>query len=105
MKQLKSEMDQLEEYCNGLRKERAGYYEEIESLKEKLQKAYVIQNTAKMNVDQAEGRIRSIFNTLEDIESEAENLDRQITDIVDNQESITVELDTSEHLKRNYPVR
>ena len=69
VKQLKSEMDQLEEYCNGLRKERAGYYEEIESLKEKLQKAYVIQNTAKMNVDQAEGRIRSIFNTLEDIES------------------------------------
>ena len=61
VKQLKSEMDQLEEYCNGLRKERAGYYEEIESLKEKLQKAYVIQNTAKMNVDQAEGRIRSIF--------------------------------------------
>ena len=59
VKQLKSEMDQLEEYCNGLRKERAGYYEEIESLKEKLQKAYVIQNTAKMNVDQAEGRIRS----------------------------------------------
>ena len=99
VKQLKSEMDQLEEYCNGLRKERAGYYEEIESLKEKLQKAYVIQNTAKMNVDQAEGRIRSIFNTLEDIESEAENLDRQITDIVDNQESITVELDTSEHLE------
>ena len=39
VKQLKSEMDQLEEYCNGLRKERAGYYEEIESLKEKLQKA------------------------------------------------------------------
>ena len=36
VKQLKSEMDQLEEYCNGLRKERAGYYEEIESLKEKL---------------------------------------------------------------------
>ena len=99
VKQLKSEMDQLEEYCNGLRKERAGYYEEIESLKEKLQKAYVIQNTAKMNVDQAEGRIRSIFNTLEDIESEAENLDCQITDIVDNQESITVELDTSEHLE------
>ena len=103
VKQLKSEMDQLEEYCNGLRKERAGYYEEIESLKEKLQKAYVIQNTAKMNVDQAEGRIRSIFNTLEDIESEAENLDRQITDIVDNQESITVILQNI--LKRNYPVR
>ena len=36
---------------------------------------------------------------MEDIESEAENLDCQITDIVDNQESITVELDTSEHLE------
>ena len=105
VKQLKSEMDQLEEYCNGLRKERAGYYEEIEKLKEKLQKAYVIQNTAKMNLDQSQGRIKAIFNTLEDIESEAGNLDRQITDIMDNQESITVELDTSEHLEEELSVR
>ena len=36
---------------------------------------------------------------------EAENLDRQITDIVDNQESITVELILQNILKRNYPVR
>lgn len=105
VKQLKTEMDQLEEYCNGLRKERAGYYEEIEKLKEKLQKAYVIQNTAKMNLDQSQGRIKAIFNTLEDIESEAGNLDRQITDIMDNQESITVELDTSEHLEEELSVR
>ena len=72
VKQLKTEMDQLEEYCNGLRKERAGYYEEeIEKLKEKLQRLTLIQNTAKMNLDQSQGRIKAIFNTLEDIEAEA----------------------------------
>ena len=34
-----------------------------------------------------------------------EYLDRQITDIMDNQESITVELDTSEHLEEELSVR
>ena len=36
---------------------------------------------------------------VEDIQKEAQDLDRQITDIVDNQESINVELDTSQKLE------
>ena len=32
---------------------RSGYYDKIEQIKDLLQKAYVRQNTAKMNADQA----------------------------------------------------
>lgn len=93
-------MDELQIHSDELRKERAGYYEEIEKLKGRMQKSYVIQNTAKMNLDQAEARIKSVRNTIEDIEAEIQELDGQITDIVDNQESINVELDTSEQLEK-----
>lgn len=100
VRQLKKEMDELQIHSDELRKERAGYYEEIEKLKDRMQKSYVIQNTAKMNLDQAEARIKSVRNTIEDIEAEIQELDGQITDIVDNQESINVELDTSEQLEK-----
>lgn len=105
VRKLKAEMDELEKESDTLRKERAGYYEKIEGLKEELQKAYVIQNTAKMNVSQAEAKIRAARNMSEDIRREAEELDRQINDIIDNQESISVELDTSEQLEQELNVR
>lgn len=99
VKQLKSEMDALEAESDGLRKERAGHYEKIEEIKRELQKSYVVQNTAQMNLDQAEVRVAAAKNTLEDIRRETEELNRQISQIVDNQESINVELDTSEKLE------
>ncbi len=99
VKQLKQEMDELESQSDALRKERAGYYEKIEQVKVELQKAYVVQNTAKMNLDQTEARAQAARSTLEEIRQELKELDRQITDISDNQESINVELDTSEQLE------
>ena len=49
-------MDELESQSEALRKERAGYYEKTDEIAEKLSRAYVIQNTAKMNSDQAKDR-------------------------------------------------
>ena len=99
MRQLKKEMDEFEAESDRLRQVRAGYYEKVEEIKEQLQKAYVVQNTAKMNADQAGTRVKASRDLVEDIQKEAQDLDRQITDIVDNQESINVELDTSQELE------
>ncbi len=99
VRQLKREMDELEAESEKLRKKRAGYYEETARIKEELQKAYVVQNTAKMNLDQAASKVKASKNMAEDIRQEADELDRQITEIIDNQESINVELDTSERLE------
>ena len=100
VRQLKKEMDELEEQSEQLRKERAGYYEKTDEIAEKLRKAYVIQNTAKMNADQAASRMQSAKSQAENTQKEADELDAQITDIMENQESITVELDTSENLEK-----
>ncbi|MGN1267662.1 MAG: chromosome segregation protein SMC, partial [Dorea sp.] len=96
---LKKEMDELEQKSEKLRAERAEYYDSIEVLKEKLQKAYVVQNTAKMNVDQTQAKIRAAKNLSDDIRQESKDLDEQITNIMDNQDSINVELETSEYLE------
>ncbi len=96
---LKQEMQDFEQKSDKLRAERTGYYEHIEVLKEQLQKAYVVQNTAKMNADQAQAKIRSAKNLSDDIRQEAADLEKQINDILDNQESISVELETSESLE------
>ena len=60
----------------------------------------MIQNTAKMNSDQAKTGMDNARILSESTRKEADELDAQITDIADNQESITVELDTSESLEK-----
>ncbi len=99
VKQLKREMDEVEASSDLLRKERAGYYEKMDEISAKLQKAYVIQNTAKMNADQAEAKIQNAEELARATSTEEEKLDAQITDIIDNQDSINVELDTSKKLE------
>ncbi len=99
VRQLKREMDELEAESEKLRSERAGYYDQIEAVKQKLQKAYVVQNTAKMNIEQAKAKIKAAQNTSVDIKEEEQQIEQQISDIIDNQESISVELDTSEQLE------
>ena len=96
---LKVQMDASEQKMNEIRENRSGYYERIESLKEELQKAYVIQNTAKMNLDQTNARISASANVIADIRQESQKLESQMNDISDNQESIQVELDVSEELE------
>lgn len=95
VRQLKEEMEEMERSSEQLRKERAACYEAVDQIQQKLQKAYVIQNTAKMNLDQAQGKIQAAMDSSNVIRRESQELDQQITDISNNQESITVELDTS----------
>ena len=100
VKQLKKEMDEMEQSSDKLRKERAGYYEKIDEIGGELQKAYVVQNTAKMNLDQALSRMKNAKEMSVNSRQELDTLDAQITEIMDNQESINVELDTSENLEQ-----
>lgn len=96
---LKTEMEAMEESSEKLRKERAACYEAVDQMQQKLQKAYVVQNTAKMNLDQAQSRIQTSLDSSNSIRRESQELDQQITDISNHQESITVELDASRFLE------
>ena len=99
VQKLKQEMTEMEQQISGLKEERAGYYEKTDAISTELQKAYVVQNTAKMNVEQARSKITLAKEASESVRRETTELDQQITDISDNQESITVELETSEKLE------
>ena len=54
-----------------------------------------------MNADQSSARIRSFRQQFDNLRNEAAKLDAQITEIMDNQESINIELDTSESLEND----
>ena len=102
--QWKQRMEAAQGKADRLRNERAGYYGIIDDIQKQLQEAYVIQNTAKMNVEQSKKRIAAAMETAGNVRRETEELDRQITDISDNQESIALELDTSESLEQELTV-
>jgi len=96
---LKKDMQLAETEVEKLKTRRAECYEAIEVIKQKLQNAYVVQNTAKMNMEQVAGRQRNAAETTASIRRESGELETQIADIVENQESIQVELETSEELE------
>lgn len=97
---LKSEMEQMEQEVEREKEERTDYYNKIEAVKQKLQKAYVIQNTAKMNVEQVKEKKADAKAVSTRIHEEGAALEQQIREIYDNHESIQLELETSEKLEQ-----
>ncbi len=93
---LKAEMLELERGIELRREKRAGFYSKTESVKEELQKAYVVQNTAKMNMDQVNAKIAESKEEAKHIHMENEELENQIRDIKDNHELIREEMEDSQ---------
>ena len=75
---------------------RTEFYAKIEGIKQTLQEAYVVQNTAKMNFDQANLKKEEACLNARMMGEESAVLDGQITEISDNHESIQIELEVSE---------
>lgn len=98
--QLKKEMTVMEEEIAVIKQERTGCYEKIEENNQKLQKKYVIQNTLKMNLNQANTKKENILKMTGDMHREGKELEEQAAELLENQESIMIELDTSEKLER-----
>ena len=98
--QLKKEMTVMEKEIAVIKQERAGCYEKIEENNQKLQKKYVIQNTLKMNLNQANTKKENILKMTGDMHREGKELEEQAAELLENQESIMIELDTSEKLER-----
>ena len=97
---LKDEMQSIHQVIESAKEERAGFYAKIEAIKAELQKAYVVQNTAKMNMDQMISKKAEAQGLVMQIQKEGAELDDQIKEIKDNHESIQVELEVSEQLEQ-----
>ena len=99
VKLLKSEVEETERKVEARKEERAAYYNKIEEVKSELQKAYVVQNTAKMNLDQMTAKRDEANNLVSYILRESAEIENQMNEIKENQESIQVELEVSERLE------
>ena len=97
--QLKKEMTSMEAEIAEVKHQRAGCYEKIEEIKQQLQKKYVIQNTLKMNLTQANAEKENILKMTGDMHREGKELEERVAELLENQESIQIELDTSEHME------
>lgn len=72
----------------------------MDEVQKELQEAYVVQNTAKMNVDQASKRISAALQAAKQAKDETAELNQQIVDIGDNQGAIAQELKDSEQMEQ-----
>ncbi|MDY5845331.1 MAG: chromosome segregation protein SMC [Bariatricus sp.] len=97
---LEKEMKEAQAELDISREKRTKLYAKVEEIQQNLQKDYVIQNTAKMNLDQVTARQRNTKENTEGMYKERAELERQVHEIEENQESIQVELETSELLEK-----
>lgn len=96
---LQSILKELQKEIDNLRGKRTELYGTLEYMQQEQQRAYVIQNTAKLNLQQSETKHKQALQTAQNIYRERAELDNQSEHIVGNQESIQVELETSERLE------
>ncbi len=100
VQQLAENRKTAQEINDALKKEQNSAQKQLDELRKKQQDAFVTQNTAKLNLDQAKAGVKNAHDRLEDILHEENDIEDEIRDIGDNQESIRVELDTSETLEK-----
>lgn len=96
---LKKEMDELEQEVDTLKKNRAVCYTQIDEIQNHLRKASVVENTAKMNMEQVQNKQRELAERYRRYKKELKELDDEIREIIDNEDSIQMELEASERLE------
>ncbi|SHJ92929.1 chromosome segregation protein SMC [Hespellia stercorisuis] len=98
--QLKREMSELQAVVEQTKDRRAECYSRMDAIQQDLQKAYVVQNTAKMNLADIQRRQLDSQRAYQTIQVEDDNLNEQLAQIRDNEDSIQMELETSESLEQ-----
>lgn len=96
---LKADLEKTAASLEENKKSRAEFYGKMDALKEAMQKIYVKQNTAKMNLAQVQNRQKAVLEQKASLLKENEEFDRQLRELQENQDSIQIELGTSEELE------
>ena len=96
---LKTELQKSETEVAAAKEKRTTLYAKVEEIQQELQNDYVVQNTAKMNLDQVKSRQNATRENSEGIYAERKKLEEQVREIEENEESIKMELETSQQLE------
>ena len=97
---LKADMDELEGQVNEAKRQRSASYSAIDQIQQNLRKASVLENTARMNVEQTQTRREEMAKRAESYRAEQENLEKTLEEILENEGSIQMELEASERLEK-----
>ncbi len=99
VEQLKQQMIQSEDKLEDAKKKRSDAYGILDMSKDEHQKKSMELNTLKMNVSQMQEKIESINTMFTNIKQENSELDEQNDNIIQNVDSIQLELECSESLE------
>ena len=98
-------MDAAEADVSRIKSERAGCYNMVDDIRQELRKASVIENTAKMNAEQTKTRMEEAKQSCAGYVAEQGKLERELGEIIENEESIRMELEVSENLEKELNLR
>ncbi len=101
---LRNKMNSLEKGLEVAKENRTRLYASLDEQKDVLQKSSVEHNTQKMRVQQMESKIQDLLQSFSQIKGENDELEEQTVNIVDNVDSIKMELETSESMEKQITI-
>ena len=105
LKRNKEQRDLCEENRKTNKAAMAALSGELEKVKSVLQEQFLLQNTVKMNLNQAGQRKKELTDSFEDFEKESSEIVLQISDIKENNNELHSELQTYEDLNQSVEER
>ena len=93
--------ESLNEEIENLKNTRNGLRMELESLKADIQRKFIEQNTARLNVETARERMEEAEEGSRSLKNEEKEIEEQVQDIKRSKEEIQRELSASEELEKN----
>lgn len=97
----KKEYTACEEKIKNLKRQMLEYGEESEQVKKVLNEQFLLQNTIKLNLNQANEKQKELNESYEDYKREKSEIGIQITDIKENSNELNMELKTYEDLNNS----
>ncbi len=93
--QLKKELDEMQKKISGIRDERNDLRQKKTELAEQMQKLYLEQNTARMNMQSAVEKTREVQSGYTSLQREGAEIESQIAEIHENRRLIEGEVELS----------
>ncbi len=95
VRSLKSDMDQMQASINEDRDQRNALRDAIAEIQEKIQKQYILQNTARLHIQQLEEKRAQVQSGYEKLDQDKREILRQTREIQENTREIRKELEKS----------
>ncbi|MCM1049954.1 MAG: chromosome segregation protein SMC [Clostridiales bacterium] len=105
VKQYVVEIDRLLEDIEATKTKRNKLRLEIEDIKGQLQRKFIEQNTARLNVIQANERKDEVAEGFGELKAEETDMENQLLEIQNNKQDIIKELEESEQLEKDMEAR